>query len=312
MTPNSLLSIAIPTYNRSDILQENLLAMLPDLMEHRVAVYISDDSQDERTREMVDDLSTIFPLLVYRKNEPGLGHDANFFSTLAMPNTDYVWYLGDSQYFIVGTLGALLKMLTKTRPDLCFLNSNLPERGSRVIEGEAVHPFLLDRTWYLTLSGATIYGRLPRMLRISQTVLANWTNFPQLGLILECCSRAPRCLLWIGTPTLRFNKKKTSYWVNSTFSVFVKDWSKLIRSFNVLFSKDEQDQIIRSHGKHTHLFSLLNLIRLRALGILTKDVLEQHASDFEVASPISPVWARLLSFLPRRAVAAVWSLKRSQ
>lgn len=308
MRPNPLLAIAIPTYNRSDILRENLRAMLPELLEHRISVYLSDDSPDDRTLKMADELRTEFPLLVYRKNAPRYGHDENFFATLAMPNTDYVWYLGDSLYWEPGTLGSVLDALTKTRPDFCFVNAYAPELGSRLIEGEAVHPFLLDRTWYLTLSGATIYGRVPRAMQIPIARRADWKNFPQLGLILEACAQAPRRMHWLGAPVLKFNRKKSSYWLTSAFSVFVKDWSTLIRSFPTLFSPAEQDSVIRSHGVHTRLFGPVSLVHLRALGALTLEILDQHSHDFMVASPIAPRWARLVARLPQRAVSAVWSV----
>ncbi|MFW9616603.1 glycosyltransferase family 2 protein [Aquabacterium sp.] len=311
MRPNPLLAIAIPTYNRSDILRENLRAMLPELLKHHISVYLSDDSSDDRTREMADDLRTEFPLLVYRKNDPRFGHDANFFATLAMPNTDYVWYLGDSLYCEPGTLGSVLAALAQTRPDFCFINAYAPEPGSRLIEGEAVHPFLLDRTWYLTLSGATIYGRAPRAMQIPIDRRADWKNFPQLGLILEACAQAPRRMHWLGAPMLKFNRKKSSYWLKSAFSVFVKDWSKLIRSFPTLFSPAEQDHVIRSHGVHTRLFGPVSLIQLRALGALTLEELERCGPDFATASPIAPEWARLVARLPQRTIAIIWSLAYS-
>jgi abequosyltransferase len=307
MTPNPLLAIAIPTYNRSEILLENLRAMLPELREHCVAVYISDDSSDDHTRDITDELRTEFPLLVYQKNDPSFGHDKNFFATIAMPDTDYVWYLGDSQYFASGTLEKLLGDLGETRPDMCFLNATKPNGSTRLIEGEAVHSFLLNRTWSLTLTGATIYGRASRALQISDTKKANWKNFPQLGLILEACVQAPRRLLWVDSPVLKLNRKKSSYWLKSAFSVFVKDWSALIRSFPTLFNPIEQDRVIRSHGVNTRLFGPMSLVYLRSLGVLTTEELDLHRQDFVIASPISPIWARLVAQVPQRTMAAVWS-----
>lgn len=308
MTHNHLLSIAIPTYNRSDILRENLQAILPQLLKHRISVYVSDDGSDEHTLLLIEELRIEYPLLVYRKNNPRLGHDANFFATLAMPDTEYVWYLGDSLYFAPGTLAKILDALADTRPDFCFLNAYAPNGVTRIIDGNAVHPFLLDRTWYLTLSGATIYGRASRELYISENRRNNWKNFPQLGLILETCAQGPRRLLWIDTPVLKYNRKKSSYWLKSAFSVFVKDWSALIRSFPSLYNSEEQDRVIRSHGLNTRLFGLVNLVYLRAVGALTMEELDLHARDFTIASPISPLWARLVARLPIRLAATMWSL----
>lgn len=309
MIPSSLLAIAIPTYNRSDILRENLKRILPELREHRVAVYISDDSTDDLTRELCVDLYAEFPLLVYKQNNPRLGHDANFIETLSIPqDVDYVWYMGDSLYFVPGALSYILNVLAETRPDFCFLNAYVPEIGARLIEGSEVHGFLLDRTWYLTLSGATIYGRSPRNIAIPKSRWADWRNFPQLGLILEACSDEPQRLYWLGEPLLKFNRKKSSYWLKSAMSVFIEDWSRLIRSFPLLFSPEEQNIVIRSHGMHTGLFGPISLIQLRALGALTVDEIDKYSTEFVVASPISPRWAHIVSRLPQRPLAIILSL----
>jgi len=47
---NKRLAIAIPTYNRCEILREDLLLILPEIIEHSIAVYISDDSSNDDTR----------------------------------------------------------------------------------------------------------------------------------------------------------------------------------------------------------------------------------------------------------------------
>lgn len=309
MIPNPLLSLAVPTYNRSDILEENLRAMLPDLVRHRVAVHISDDSPNDQTQDMVDRLRREFPLLVYRKNDPRHGHDANFFATLAMPDTDYVWYLGDSMFLQPGMLGEVLEALDRHRPDFCFANSYARDDRSRLIEGADVHPFLLERTWYLTLSGATVYGRSARGILVTEERKADWKNFPQLGLILEACSRSDQRLMWLGTSGLAFNRKKSSYWLKSAFEVFVKDWTTLIRSFPTLFTHEEQNRVIRSHGLNTRLFDLLSLVQLRAIGALSAAELKRHRQAFAVASPIHPVWATLVARVPVGLISAGRALK---
>ncbi|MBB3195168.1 glycosyltransferase family 2 protein [Roseateles terrae] len=309
MTPNPLLSLAIPTYNRSEILLENLRAMLPDLMAHQVAVFISDDSTDDLTAQKVRALQQEYPLLTYRRNEPRHGHDANFFATVSMPDTDYVWYLGDSLFLQPGMLGTALEALATHRPDLCFVNAYVHDDQTRLLEGDDVHAFLLDRTWYLTLSGATIYSRGIRMLPVEEARKWSWKNFPQLGLILEACSRAPRRLLWLGPTGIAFNRKKSSYWLKSAFDVFVKDWTTLIRSFPTLFSRVEQDRIIRSHAEHTQLFNLVSLLQLRAMGALTVETLQQHRQAFAIASPIPPWWASVVARVPVRAIHAARAVK---
>ena len=299
MTPNPLLAIAIPTYNRALVLKENLRAMMPELLEHQVAVYISDDSTDDITAQMIEELYKYFPLIFYRKNNPRYGHDANFFATLSMPDTDYVWYLGDSIFFTPGTLTRVLITLKKFEPDFCFVNSYTKDDNSRIIEGASVHKFLLDRTWYLTLSGATIYNRNSINKVTPNELKTQWKNFPQLGLILESCSQYNPRLYWIGTPGLEFNKKKSSYWLHSAFDVFAKDWSNLIYSFELMFNRDEMNKIIQSHSKKTKLFSLTGLIKLRSIGALSKENINKHKNHIKIAVPTNFLVVQLISFIPQ-------------
>ena len=50
---NKVLSISIPTFSRPEILRENILLMLPEIREFSVPIYISDDSLDILTENMI-------------------------------------------------------------------------------------------------------------------------------------------------------------------------------------------------------------------------------------------------------------------
>jgi len=304
-TPNSLLALAIPTYNRSAILHENLKEMLPEIREHSIAVYISDDSKDSATEQMVAELKMEYEFIFYRRNEPSNGHDKNFFATLALPDTDFVWYLGDSLYLRSGVIADVLAMANHD-PDFIFVNSYAPELTDRTVAGAAFKDFLLNRAWYLTLSGATIYGRRPRSLHVAEERRKQWKNFPQLGLIFEFVSMFSASCVWIGKPSILFNKKKKSYWQRNALDVFVRDWAALVRSFPKLFSGVEADRIIRSHGINTGVFSLKWLITLRANGGLNASEIDALGKDFALASPISPWWAKVVCMAPPFLVRGLW------
>lgn len=308
--PNPRLALAIPTYQRSEILCENLKEMLPEIREHAIPVYISDDSKDEATAQMVEALRMEYEFIYYRRNVPGLGHDRNFFATIAMPDSDYVWYLGDSLSLRPGVLGEVLAQ-TRDGRDFFFVNAYVPDQRDRVLSSAEVKDFLLDRAWYLTLSGATVYGRRPRSLQVAEERRKQWKNFPQLGLILEFASQHAASCAWVGTPSIQFNKKKKSYWQRTALDVFVRDWAALVRSFPALFSPAEADQIIRSHGVNTGVFGLKWLVMLRAAGGLNAAELKALGSDFALASPISPQWAKLVCLIPPLLAKAVWSGARA-
>ena len=295
-TYNKKLAIAIPTYNRPEILEENLQFMLPDLRLHSIPVFISDDSSDLKTETIIKRLQPLYEHIYYRHNLTGFGHDGNFFATLAMPDCDYVWYIGDSLYIRPNVVTDILEVLNE-EVDFCFVNYNTNDVLSRPIS--SAHDFLIERTWYLTLTGATIYGRDPRSLIIDEERKGKWRNFPQLGLILEYCADNKARLYWYGKPAIDANKKKrNSYWSTNAFDVFVEDWSNFIRSFQRLFPNSEVNLVIKSHAINTGLFNLKSLILFRANRCLTIGLLRKHKVNFAVASPVSPLLAYCISFVP--------------
>jgi glycosyltransferase involved in cell wall biosynthesis len=293
---NKKLAIAIPTYNRAEIIEENLQRMLPELRLHAIPVYISDDSTDLKTAAAITRLQLQYEHIFYRHNQPGLGHDRNFFATLAMPDCDYVWYLGDSLYIQRGVISEIIEVLDGT-VDFCFVNGHVDDESSRYLA--SAHDFLVERTWYLTLTGATIYGRKPRALMPSAERISHWRNFVQLGLVLEYCSAHTASMYWYGKPALHVNKnKKTSYWANNALEVFVGDWARLVRSFSGYFSESELNAVIKSHALNSKLFSFKHLIFLRQHDGLNLALLQKYKVDFFVASPINPIWAYLIALFP--------------
>jgi hypothetical protein len=304
---NYRLAIAIPTYNRDEIFFENMQVMLPELKAYRIPIYISDDSSNCKTGDAVEKLREEYEYIYYRKNNPGLGHDSNFFATLAMSDCDYVWYVGDSVYLRPGCIFDVLKSLD-SGADLIFVNSYANDSESRlIIDSLDVHNFLVDRVWYLTLTGATIYGRGPRNWVVAAAQKSSWCNFVQLGLILDYCGKNSASLYWHGVPSLGFNKKKKSYWMGSALKVFAADWVAFVRSFKYLFSENEVEYIIKSHAAHTKIFGLRRLFFLRAGGGLSFLTVKKYALDYAAASPSSVYFAYGVSLIP--VLLASWILR---
>lgn len=308
---NKRLSLAIPTYHRPEVVLNNIRVMLPELVKFSILVYVSDDSTDSKTETVINELKAVHPLIIYRRNDPCLGHDSNLFSTLGMPDTDFVWLLGDSLFVKPGGLEHILNSLTDDL-DLCFVNAYVDDPNDRLLVCPAdLHKFLLDRTWYLTLSGATIYGRRSRLFINSDFNFSKCRNFPQLGLVLEVLDQLDTKCMWIGKALIEVNKNKKSYWEKSAFKVFVRDWSNLIRSFPQIFPLEEANEVIKSHSRHTGLFGFVSLVYLRSINALNKTLLNEYAKEFMFASAINPIWAKILSFIPVNVCAFVWLTARN-
>ncbi|MBB1279865.1 glycosyltransferase [Pseudoalteromonas sp. SR41-1] len=291
------LSIAIPTYNRADILKENILKMLPELRAYNICIYISDDSSNDDTLSMVELLKNTYNNIVYCRNVPSLGHDRNCIRTLSMPTQEYIWYLGDSMYIENGGIAQLLQKINAVKSD--FYVTNVRERNF-------THPSQIytdtrrlfsELAWHLTLTGCCIYRRQV-IEQIDTVALAK--NFPQSQIIfnrvVESCN-----LTFIDEVKVATNiNKAKSYWEAEIFNVFANDWISLIDGvYKVNPAAFERIKVIKSHSKYTGIFGLKNMIKLRFLGILTLSSYLKNKDNIKLASHINKfaIWGVL--FTPR-------------
>lgn len=269
--PDPRLVISIPTYERADILEENLRRMAPALLGLGVPVSIFDDSRTDLTAQAVERLRTELGLeLTYRRNIPALGHDANVIVALTAPRGDYVWLLGDSIYAEPADIEDLHRRLDSQ--DFVFLNgrdgAETPDRLDLTAAAGSLPAFLSDQVWQLTLTGATLYSaRVISWWRVADHRV--YTNFPQLSVILGfVVARQDARADWVGHRTARSNQRKVSYWLSKAIQTFGVDWDAVIRGHAGAFRPGSLGNVLASHSVHTGVLGFVNLVNLRASGEL--------------------------------------------
>ena len=276
---NNSLSIVIPTYNRADILKENIEIMFPKIKEFSLGVYISDDSNNDDTKKMIESLRLQFdyPYFFYEKNIPPLGHDANCIKTLTAAKSNFIWYLGDSMIIPLGAFDEVLNITSKNEENIDFicLNSlNKNDYKSGVVLN--THEFIVNSTWHMTLTGATIYNHRVIKWVNDHDFHGQHKNFMQLGIILQYCEQFNAGFYWCGDLTVFNNKNKKSYWSNNAIPVFAHDWWFFIDQFDNLFSMSEKEKIAKSHSINTYIFSLKHFVQMRASGCLKFEVIKKY------------------------------------
>lgn len=98
MMYNNLLSICIPTYNRSEKLKKCLTEIIPKVKEYNICFFISDNASIDDTKIVVEELQNIYPHIVYSRNSHNIGADRNIETVLKLSNTKYRWLMGDDDY----------------------------------------------------------------------------------------------------------------------------------------------------------------------------------------------------------------------
>lgn len=113
-----LLTIAIPTYNRKNLLKRALESIIPQL-NHKIEVLVSDNASDDGTDEM---MSESFPMVRYIKNETNKGWDYNFLQCYKKAKGKYVIILGSDDRMAAGCIDYLNDFLERNDCDTVFIN----------------------------------------------------------------------------------------------------------------------------------------------------------------------------------------------
>ncbi len=115
-----LLTIAIPTYNRSKFL-DMLLYSIYNQYDSRLEVIVSDNASTDNTEGIVKK----FENLVYIRNTENIGPDANFLQCYEKANGKYIWLIGSDDLVFPGAISYILNFLENNNNIThLFLNHN--------------------------------------------------------------------------------------------------------------------------------------------------------------------------------------------
>lgn len=125
MTIRPLLSICIPTYNRENLLRENLALLLScEEFDDEVELVISDNCSTDSTKNVVKSFIEKYPnkRIIYNRNEENI-RDKNFLKTLSFGTGDYLKLLNDYTCLSNEDIAIMKRLVAEnagTRPLLLF------------------------------------------------------------------------------------------------------------------------------------------------------------------------------------------------
>src|SRR3989344_2357756 len=153
---NPLLSICIPTYNRPTQFRRMLTGLIPQLTDE-IELVIRDDSPDDKTRKVFDELIKKFKpasKLSYFKGEK-IGLDAANLFLLENATGKYIWWFSDDDEFMPGAISRTLE-LVKRYPEITFIFINFSFEKSEILAVDKDDGFFRDRNDVLETVGANI------------------------------------------------------------------------------------------------------------------------------------------------------------
>lgn len=129
MTCQPILTIAIPTYNRSEYLNVCLkrisdeIDKLSEAQRRLVCICISDNGSTDETPQVVEQYQERFGKNLYAlRTSENKGMDFNFTRCYESATTKYVWIFGDDDVILSGGLEKVLGALVNNEIDLLYVN----------------------------------------------------------------------------------------------------------------------------------------------------------------------------------------------
>ncbi|MBV9388491.1 MAG: glycosyltransferase family 2 protein [Chroococcidiopsidaceae cyanobacterium CP_BM_ER_R8_30] len=130
---NKLLTIAIPTFNRAELLNKQLTWLAQALrgFEAECEIFVSDNCSTDHTQEIIKKWQELLGAVTFRssRNIVNLGVMTNIAYCLKSASSKYVWTIGDDDPIQERTLSYVLKIL-KRHPDLTLMYLNCTGRES--------------------------------------------------------------------------------------------------------------------------------------------------------------------------------------
>ncbi|MBD2691798.1 glycosyltransferase family 2 protein [Anabaena catenula] len=145
-----ILTIAIPTYNRAELLDKQLtwLSQAIKGFESECEILVSDNCSTDHTQSIIKKWQNILSDITFKsnKNPENIGVMRNIIYCLSYSTTKYVWTIGDDDPIQERAVAYVMSKI-KNIEDLSLLFLNFSGRNK--ITGEAVHPpKIVGNRWF--------------------------------------------------------------------------------------------------------------------------------------------------------------------
>lgn len=189
-----LLTIAIPTYNRSGFLSELLEVLAPQIShEPRVELIISDNASSDNTSAAVDGFASAGMPCRYIRNPVNTGADANFLQCFREARGQYFWLVGDDDILVPGAVAKILDLLSRDEYDIIFVR---PYGFHQRFDEKPVHD-KLGRT-FAAVTDPLLFAEIAGiMLTFISAVIVNKRRF-------EAIHGAPDPATFVGSNLIQF------------------------------------------------------------------------------------------------------------
>lgn len=200
-----LLTIGIPTYNRIDMLEKNLLSIcdfiISNHLTEEVCLLISDNASEQNVDQLMERILQTYPQVPvnYHKNEENIGGIRNTINMFPMCRTKYFLLLGDDDFIDEKYLLKVISILKDDPAAACIIPSyyNIDLQGKRNGRGRDLgkksrrfKPGFYScfiNSWRAHQMSGLVFNMEELYERIIAKNITNW--YPQIYMLAVNCLR---------------------------------------------------------------------------------------------------------------------------
>ncbi|MBA2942398.1 glycosyltransferase [Paenibacillus sp. CGMCC 1.16610] len=155
-----LISICIPTYNRSACLDQCLRTIFNQIGDdNNFEVIVSNNNSVDSTDEIVKKYINRYSNIKYHKNEENIGSEKNILKTISLAKGTFCMIHGDDDYFKEGTLYHIYNQVNQHKQcGMFFLD--VRRDNNNVYLGEGMNQYLRATSNYCTFISSLILKRV--------------------------------------------------------------------------------------------------------------------------------------------------------
>jgi glycosyltransferase involved in cell wall biosynthesis len=195
---NKVLTICIPTYNRSEYIRNQLSFFHRQIQKNSnilnsVRFIISDNASTDETLEILKTLQNEYNFFEYTSNKLNLGLVGNIISLLNSANTKYVWFVSDDDIIKDGVIEEVINIIScNNAPEFIFVNYSFKGKkgfngntGIRFDSKNAALEVYQQAYGSLVLISSCIYKK-ENIIELNTNLMFQWLSAPLLYSFYSC------------------------------------------------------------------------------------------------------------------------------
>lgn len=255
------LTISIPTWNRYEFLQENVLSIInavQKLPPQTIELFVTDNASDDKTEEFMRDMAKKHSFITYYRQSENKGANANFYTALNHAQGEYVWLFGDDDKIIEENLNFILNDIETYKPSLLIGKARNDVTNQiyyleKIKQQTLIDQEILHEYHAIQLAGkiSTVIFNKKAFLEVAETgkrtIEALKTPWPHLIWFLQLLAKGHQLLI-LPYPICYFIEKNRYNTVLQDgvvqMELFFRDYSLLIKSLQTSFKTSVQPALI--------------------------------------------------------------------